>query len=56
MDKSYLRKLLKMAVAAPMAFNIALVLDINPSFSFLGSLMMFATIFLMPDPIGLKQV
>ena len=54
MDKIYRRKLLKMALATPLAFSVALVLDIDPGLSFLGPLMVFNTIWLFPDPISLK--
>ena len=56
MDKIYRRKLLKIAIATPLAFSVALVLDIQPSLSFLGPLFVFNTIWLFPDPIGLKRV
>ena len=56
MDKTYRRKLLKLAIGAPLAFSVALVLDIDPSLSFLGPLMVLNTIWLFPDPIGLKRV
>ncbi len=55
MDKIYRRKLLKVAIATPLALSVALVLDIDPGLSFLGPLMVFNTIWLFPDPIGLKQ-
>ncbi len=55
MDKTYRRKLLKIAIATPLAFSVALVLDINPGLAFLGPLFVFNTILLLPDPIGLKQ-
>ncbi len=54
MDKIYLRKLLKTAFAIPLAFSVALVLDIDPGLSFFGSLFVFNTIWSYPDPIGLK--
>ncbi len=54
--KIYRRKLLKVALATPLAFSVALVLDIQPSLSFLGPLFVFNTIWLFPDPIGLKRV
>lgn len=56
MNKIYRRKLLKMAIATPLLFSVALVLDIDPSLSFLGPLMVFNIIWLFPDPIGLKQI
>ncbi len=56
MDKIYRRKLLKMAIATPLAFSVALVLDIDPGLSFLGPLFVFNMIWLLPDPIGLKRV
>ena len=54
MDKIYRRKLLKIAIATPLALSVALVLDIDPGLSFLGPLMVFNLIWLFPDPIGLK--
>ena len=56
MDKIYQRKLLKVAIATPLAFSVALVLDIDPSLAFLGPLFVFNMIWLLPDPIGLKRV
>ncbi len=56
MDRIYRRKLLKMAIAAPLAFSLALVLDIDPGLCFISPLMVFNTIWLLPDPIGLKRV
>ena len=56
MDKTYRRKLLKLALGAPLAFSVALVLDIDPNLSFFGPLMVLNTIWLFPDPIGLKRV
>ena len=55
MDKIYRRKLLKMVLATPLALSVALVLDIDPGLAFLGPLMVFNTIWLLPDPIGLKR-
>ncbi len=55
MDKIYRRKLFKMAIATPLAFSVALVLDIDPGLSFFAPLMVFNTIWLYPNPIGLKQ-
>ncbi len=55
MDKIYRRKLIKMAIATALAFSVALVLDIDPGLSFLGPLMVFNSIWVFPDPIGLKQ-
>ena len=55
MDKIYRRKLLKMAIATPLAFSVALVLDIDPGLSFLGPLFVFIAIWLFPEPIGLKK-
>ena len=55
MDKVYLRKTLKIAFASPLAFSAILVLDIDPGLSFLGPLMVFVVIWLLPDPIGVKQ-
>ena len=55
MDKIYRRKLLKMAIATPLALSVALVLDIDPGLAFLGPLMVFNTIWLLPDPVGLKR-
>lgn len=54
MDKIYRRKLLKVAIATPLAFSVALVVDIDPGLAFLGPLFVFNTIWLFPDPIGLK--
>ncbi len=56
MDKIYQRKLLKMAIATPLALSVALVLDIDPGLSFLGPLMVFNIIWLFPDPIDLKRL
>ena len=55
MDKIYLQKLIKVAIATPLAYSVTLVLDIDPGLAFLGPLMVFTSIFLFPDPIGLKQ-
>ncbi len=55
MDKTYRRKLFKIAIATPLALSVALVLDIDPGLSFQGPLMVFNTIWLFPDPIGLKR-
>ena len=51
MDKTYRRKLLKMALATPLALSVALVLDINPGLAFLGPSFVFNSIWLFPDPI-----
>ncbi len=56
MDKTYRRKLLKMALATPLALSVTLLLDIDPGLSFLGPLMVFNIIWLFPEPIGLKGV
>ena len=56
MDKIYRRKLFKIAIATPLAFSVALVLDIDPGLAFLGPLMVFNIIWLFPDPIALKRV
>ena len=56
MDKTYRRKLLKIAIATPLALSVALVLDIESGLVFLGPLFVFSTIWSFPDPIGLKQV
>ena len=55
MDKTYRRKVIKVAIATPLAYSVALVLDIDPGLAFLGPLMVFTSMFLFPDPIGLKQ-
>ena len=55
MDKTYRRKLFKIAIATPLAFSVALALNIQPSLSFFAPLFVFVTIWLFPDPIGLKQ-
>ena len=55
MDKIYRRKLLKVAISTPLALSVALVLDIDPGLAFLGPLFVFSTIWLLPDPIGLKR-
>lgn len=56
MDKIYLQKVIKVAIAAPLAYSLAQVLDINPGFSFFGSLMLFVVIWKLPNPIGLKLI
>ncbi|MGB5710303.1 MAG: hypothetical protein WBM44_05270 [Waterburya sp.] len=56
MDKIYRRKLLKMAIASPLAISLALVLNLDLYLSFFCSLMVFMVIWLFPDPIGLKQL
>ncbi len=55
MDKTYRRKLFKIAIATPLALSVALVLDINPGLAFLGPLFVFNSIWLFPDPIGLQR-
>ncbi len=55
MDKIYLQKLIKVAIATPLALSVALVLDIDPGLAFLGPLMVFNSILLFPEPIVLKQ-
>ena len=55
MDKTYRRKLLKIAIATPLALSVALVLDINPGLAFFGPLYVFNSIWLFPDPIGLQR-
>ena len=55
MDKIYRRKLLKIAIATPLALSVALVLDINPGLAFFGPLYVFNSIWLFPDPIGLQR-
>ena len=55
MDKVYRYKLIKLAIATPLAFSIALVLDIQASLSFFGPLFVFVIVWLFPDPIELKR-
>ena len=55
MDKVYRYKLIKLAIAIPLAFSVALVLDIQASLSFFGPLFVFVVIWLFPDPIELKR-
>ncbi|MGK7894615.1 MAG: hypothetical protein AB4372_13560 [Xenococcus sp. (in: cyanobacteria)] len=55
MDKIYRYKLIKLAIATPLAFSVALVLDIQASLSFMGPLFVFNIVWLFPDPIELKQ-
>ncbi|MDJ0579439.1 hypothetical protein [Crocosphaera sp.] len=55
MDKVYRYKLIKLAIAIPLAFSVALVLDIQASLSFFGPLFVFVVILLFPDPIELKR-
>ena len=55
MDKTYRRKLLKIAIATPLVLSVALVLDLDTGLVFLGPLYVFNTIWLFPDPIGLKR-
>lgn len=56
MDKIYLHKVIKTAVAVPLSFNLVQVLDINPALSFGVPLLVFLLICHLPDPIGLKRV
>ena len=56
MDQIYRRKLLKMAIASPLTITLALVLNLDLFMSFFCPLMAFIVIWLLPDPIGLKQV
>ena len=55
MDKVYRYKLIKLAIAMPLAFSVALVLNIQASLSFFGPLYVFVVIWLFPDPIELKS-
>ena len=55
MDKIYRYKLIKLAIAMPLVFSIALVLNIQASLSFFGPLFVFVVIWLFPDPIELKR-
>ena len=55
MDKTFQRKLLKMAIASPLAISLALVLNLDLFVSFFCPLMAFIVIWLLPDPIGLKR-
>ena len=55
MDKVYRYKLIKLAIAMPLAFSVALVLNIQASLSFFGPLYVFVVIWLFPDPIELKR-
>ena len=56
MDKVYLRKTIKIAFALPLAYSLMLVLDIDINSDFLGLLLVYMSIWLFPDPIGLKRV
>ena len=55
MNKKTLYKLIKLAIAMPLAFSVALVLNIQASLSFFGPLYVFVVIWLFPDPIELKR-
>ncbi len=56
MDKIYLRKVIKLAFAVPLAYSLMLVLDIDINSDFLGLLLVYMSIWLFPDPIGLKRI
>lgn len=56
MDKIYLQKVIKTAIASPLGISLALVLNLDLFLSFFCPLMAFIVIWLMPDPIGLKRV
>lgn len=56
MDKTYCRKIVKFAIASPLALSLALVLDINQPFSFFVPLMMFIVTWKIPlDSFQLKR-
>ena len=54
MDKIYLRKVIKLAFAIPLAYSLMLVLDVDIGSDFLGLLLVYIGIFIFPDPIRLK--
>ncbi len=56
MDKIYLRKTIKLMFAVPLAYCLMLVLDIDVGSDFLGLLLVYMSIWLFPDPIGLKKI
>jgi hypothetical protein len=43
-----------MAIAAPLAYSLMLVFDVDIGSDFLGLLLVYMSIFLFPNPIGLK--
>ncbi|MGK7945616.1 MAG: hypothetical protein AB4058_14220 [Microcystaceae cyanobacterium] len=56
MDQVYRYKLIKLAIATPLALSVTLVLNIQASLSFFGPLYIFVVVWLFPDPIELKQI
>lgn len=56
MDKIYLGKVVKMAIASSLGISLALVLNLDLFLSFFCPLMTFIVIWLLPDPIGLKRI